>query len=566
MRFILLGSLLSLLCGSALHAAKPIAKIAVIANPYLTTLPAKQIKDENGRVRSHVASASKRGIEKSISVVNRLKPDAVVVLGSLTWSGSKADHQLISQNLNKLTIPFFTVPGHRDRLAGSLEEYHKHFQMQDASKSLQTVNGVSLVFAEDLHSQPAMATKRIQQQLAKTQNAKAALLFADHDGHSVRSKLTPNDKAFWQTIEHKQIAAQIEPTRYGHQLRYTNTLPIWTVGSSGWSGRDAVTLISVYEDHIDMQQVGAPGQPSFALSIPNPVNKPRMKAAKDDQYGCPSYSLDLAAKPEFTFALIADPQFDRETNRATLINKSKAIIAELNRLNPAMVFVAGDLVNNNLPEEWKLFNELFSKLKPNKVVVPGNHDVLFNYNFIEKSYSSAPKDKPKYAELVKKALVEAKKEGYTGPAALFEKYTKSKPQQRIEHKNCAFITVPFLTQRADTEQIAFLRQALNQSKNNDHVFVIAHYPSLNVFGNNVQPKLGGEEVLSLLLEHRVTGYLFGHRHRNGFHFHERTAHVLTDNCYTIHLLHVFKDRVILGRKRVGSPLYEKLTIRSPRMK
>ncbi|MGZ0169193.1 MAG: hypothetical protein ACKVHE_06535 [Planctomycetales bacterium] len=70
--------------------------------------------------------------------------------------------------------------------------------------------------------------------------------------------------------------------------------------------------------------------------------------------------------------------------------------------------------------------------------------------------------------------------------------------------------------------------------------------------------------MSLLHEHRVTGYLFGHRHRNGFRMHERTTHVLSDNCGSIHLLHVFPDRVVVGRKRVGTPLYEKLTIPSPR--
>ncbi len=96
------------------------------------------------------------------------------------------------------------------------------------------------------------------------------------------------------------------------------------------------------------------------------------------------------------------------------------------------------------------------------------------------------------------------------------------------------------------------------------VSVVAHYPSLPAFGNNLQPQLGGTEVLSLLQEHRVTGYLFGHRHRNGFRMNESTAHVLTDNMLSIHILHVFPDRIVLARKRVGAPLYEKLTIPSPR--
>ena len=159
---------------------------------------------------------------------------------------------------------------------------------------------------------------------------------------------------------------------------------------------------------------------------------------------------------------------------------------------------------------------------------------------------------------------EAEKEGFTGPTALYEKYTGAKPRGLIEHQDCAFITVPFLTMRADAEQIDFLRQQLETSKDKRHVFVVAHYPSLPAFGNNLQPELGGTEVLTLLSKHRVTGYLFGHRHRNGFRIHERTAHILTDNMTTLHLFHVFPDRIVVGRKHVGAPLYETLTIPSPR--
>ena len=130
----------------------------------------------------------------------------------------------------------------------------------------------------------------------------------------------------------------------------------------------------------------------------------------------------------------------------------------------------------------------------------------------------------------------------------------AKPRQLIEHRDCAFITVPFLTTRADPEQLEFLRETLKRTRGKQHVFVVAHYPSLPAFGNNLQPQLGGTDVLSLLHEHRVTGYLFGHRHRNGFRMHERTAHVLTDNMLSIHLLHVFPDRIILGRKRVRCSL------------
>ena len=543
---------------------EPIAQIAVISNPYLTTLPASEIKDESGRVRDFLAKTAPESMEKTVALVNQLEPDALVVLGSLTWSGSESDFSALDKYFSHIDVPSIFVPGHRDQLDGSLDNYRRVFGNRDAMDEVKSIKGVTLAFASDLHVDPNAATERLEQQLLENTESKAVLLFTSRDRTMGRSQLLPTHQRFWKLVKDHHLSVQFEPTRYGHTLGYENSLPTWTVGSNGWSTRGAVTLVRVFNDRIEIAQIADPNQPAFSLSVPNTVNAPRMTTVADDPFGCPSYSDDLALEPDFSFALVSDPQFDRETNRDYLIKKAEAAIVELNRLNPAMVFVAGDLVNNNLPEEWEMFNRVFSKLKPPRHVVPGNHDVLFNYDFMEQSYSSAAEKNPEYASLVKEALATAEKDGITGPAALYEKYTGSKPRQLIEHRDCAFITIPFLTTRADPEQIEFLREQLDRTKEKKHVFVIAHYPSLSAFGNNVQPQLGGTEVLSLMHEHQVSGYLFGHRHRNGFRLHERTAHVLTDNMLSIHLLHVFSDRIILGRKRVGAPLYEKLTILSPR--
>lgn len=564
---ILFCSITAILCLSECGKAERIARIAVISNPYITKLPPKEIKDENGSVRDFLAATGPPSMKKTVELVNAVRPDALVVMGSLTWSGSDEDMAAFAEYFRQIKVPTHVVPGHRDRLSGSLDAYQRLFGKVDATNNVRNVNGVRLAFAGDLHTDPDAASARLRSQLDGDSDSaprKGVLLFAARDRSMPRSKLTPKHEAFWKLVDDQNIAVQIEPTRYGHQIGYENTLPLWTVGSTAWSARGAITLIDVFDDHIELAEISTATERSFSLTVPNPVRAPRMKSVADDEFGCPSYSADLATKPDFSFALVSDPQFDRAKSREYLIQKAKAAIAELNRLNPQFVFVAGDLVNNNLPEEWELFNEIFASLKPPKHVVPGNHDVLFNYDFVEQSYSSAPEKNPEYAAIVKQALAAAKQDGLTGPAALYEKYTGSKPRQVIEHGNCAFITVPFLTTRADREQIDFLRRELERMGDKRHVFVVAHYPSLPAFGNNLQPKLGGTEVLSLLQEHRVTGYLFGHRHRNGFRMHERTAHVLTDNMLSIHLLHVFPDRVVVGRKRVGSPLYEKLTVVSPR--
>jgi len=545
-------------------AEEPLARIAVVSNPYITTLPAAEIKDEFGGLRDFLAKTGPDSMKKTVSLVNSLRPSAFVVLGSLTWSGSDGDFAAFAEYFDQIDVPKYTVPGHRDRMAGSLAGYERAFGKYDARDSLRTVKGVHLIFTSDLHADPDAATNRLGKQLTEAGAAKAVLLFDEVNRTMGRSKLTPTHKNFWELIERHHVAGKLSPTRYGHALGYVNTLPTWTVGSTGWSTRGAVTLLNVFADRVEMAEVSEPSNMAYSLTVPNPVTSPRMLPVADDPFGCPSLSEDLKENPDFTFALISDPQFDREANRATLIKKAEATIQDLNRLNPALVLVAGDLVNNNLPEEWKMFNEIFAELKPPTHVVPGNHDVLFNYDFMEASYSTASEKKTEYAKIVKQALADAAKEGFTGPTALFEKFTGAKPRQLIEHGDCAFITVPFLTMRADAEQIEFLKEQLERSKDKRHVFVVAHYPSLSAFGNNVLPQFGGTEVLSLLHEHGVTGYLFGHRHRNGFRMHERTAHVLSDNCQSIHLLHVFRDRVVVGRKRVGTPLYEKLTIPSPR--
>jgi 3',5'-cyclic AMP phosphodiesterase CpdA len=554
-----------LLPGSLLGDDQPLATIAVISNPYITTLPGDQVRDERNSVRDYVPKLARESMEKTVALVNQLKPDALVVQGSLTWAGTAADFAAAAKYLDRIEVPVMTTPGHWDRRAGSLDSYRKAFGKLDVEGTVKSVNGVQLVFARDVYSDPDGASPRIEEQLSAIDSAKAVLLFSGKgDGEFARTNLTPTHEAFWKLVKDRKIAVRFDPIRYGHRILYENTLPVWAVGSTAWSERGSVTVVRVFADRVDIAQIRDPEQPVFSVSVPNPVSAPRLPRVEDDPYACPSFSADLATKPDFTFALISDPQFDRERSRETLIQKAEAGVRELNLLKPELVLVAGDLVNNNLPEEWALFKKVFSGLKPKLEVVAGNHDVLFNYDFVEQSYSSAPQQKPEYAALVKEALATAKQEGFDGPTALFEKFTGAKPNRIIEHREAAFITVSFLTMRADKLQIDFLKKALEQTKEKKHVFVVAHYPSLPAFGNNVQPQLGGDEVLSLLKQYRVTGYLFGHRHRNGFRMHDGTAHVLSDNMGSIHLLHVFPEKIVIGRKSIGVPLYSKLTIPATR--
>ncbi|MBA63223.1 MAG: hypothetical protein CMJ76_12770 [Planctomycetaceae bacterium] len=549
---------------SQTHAEQPILTIAVVSNPYITTLEPNEIKDERGSVRDFLAKTGPDSFSKAVNLINRLNPDAVVIQGSLTWSGSADDFAAARKYIDQISVPVYTMPGHRDHSDGTLDNYHHVLGQLDADKTLNSVKDVSLVFASDLHGHPDSSTERIRKQLSKVSQAKAVILFADREGELKPSNLKADHQPFFSLVNDFKVALRFDPTRYNYEVQCENTLPVRLVGSLAWSERGSVALVRVYQDRIEVAQVTDPAQPIFSLVVPNPVSRPRLPRIENDAYQCPSYTRDRAAKPDMTFALISDPQFDRKVNRDLLIERANAGIKELNRFAPDVVCVSGDLVNNNLPEEWMLFRQHFDRLKSPLEVVAGNHDVLFNYDFVESLYASASKNAPEYAKLVSIAVKNAGDEGYVGPTALFEKYTGRKPDRIAEYGETAFILISFMTQRADDHQMQFLRDALEKTKNHKHVFVVAHYPSLPDFGYSLQPQLGGDEVLSLLHQYRVTGYLFGHRHYNGIRIHDRTTHVLSDNMQTMHLFHIFQNRITIGRKRIGSPLYERLTIPSTR--
>lgn len=572
MKSLMIALLASFVACSVLAAApiadaddEPLATIAVIANPYLTTLPKEAIRDETGRLRDFLADTGRPSMERTVKLVNQLQPDAMVVLGSCTWSGREQDFTAFTAYLDRIEAPVFVTPGHRDLLDGKADVYRRAVADRDVSDQVRRVGDVALAFSSSLHTESRAACRRLAEQLASPDIAKrTVLLFAARDRTMGASQLPQHAEAFDALTASHSIALRVEPSRYAHRVDQQRTLPVWTVGSTAWTTRGAVSVLRVFRDRIEAAEIARLDAPAFRLTVPNPKTADRLTPPEQDPYQCPTYSQDLGQQPDFTFALVSDPQFDREAGRQYLIDKAERAIAELNRLRPAMVFVSGDLVNNNLPEEWKLFKRVFDKLEPPCHFAPGNHDVLFNYDFVESSYASAPQKRPDYARIVAQAVREAKAEGLVGPAALFQKHTGAKPQQRIEHRDAAFVIVPFLTTRADAPALDYLRTQLNATSGKRHVFVVAHYPALPAFGNNVQPQLGGDQVLAMLREHRVTSYLCGHRHRNGFQIHQGTAHVLADNMLTLHLFHVFADRIVIGRKTVGSPLYERLTIDAAR--
>ena len=101
---------------AVVNAEDPIAQIAVISNPYITTLDPQEIKDENGSVRDFLAKAGPESMVRMAALVKQIKPDALVVLGSLTWSGSESDLNAFAEQLSPIEVPTLVVPGHRDEI------------------------------------------------------------------------------------------------------------------------------------------------------------------------------------------------------------------------------------------------------------------------------------------------------------------------------------------------------------------------------------------------------------------------------------------------------------------
>ena len=59
--------------GARAVADEPIATLAVISNPYITTLPANEIKDERGSVRGFLAKTAPDAMSKAVDLMNRVE-------------------------------------------------------------------------------------------------------------------------------------------------------------------------------------------------------------------------------------------------------------------------------------------------------------------------------------------------------------------------------------------------------------------------------------------------------------------------------------------------------------
>ena len=82
----------------------------------------------------------------------------------------------------------------------------------------------------------------------------------------------------------------------------------------------------------------------------------------------------LQGKPEFTMAVIADPQFHGKSGRGA--ENFRHVVAEVNEQKVDLVLFPGDLVEKGSREMFLVFRDIADKLTMPYFVVPGNHERL----------------------------------------------------------------------------------------------------------------------------------------------------------------------------------------------
>jgi predicted phosphodiesterase len=417
--------------------------------------------------------------------------------------------------------------------------------------------------------------------LHKVDGAKAVLMVGGPEVRAISDpkSATAAQKAYWRAVHGHKVAAKLTGG-HSHTVTLADSLPTWSVPSSGWSysPKFHVALITVYEKRIELSLEREAGQPRQVLVIPNPVAAGRLPTAAQDKFGVPTYSEDLARKPRLTFAQLSDSQFDDGTvprygARYTSDEVMNTLaVKQVNRLKPAMVFMTGDLTNKNTETEWKTFKRIYGALQPPLHAMPGNHDTLYDRMKLDRKTLGDLLESGQKNWSLADMLAGKKSANRT---ALFSHFTGKKPYYAVEKNGCVFLCLNTGVASVDPEQLKWLRAELERTKDAKHVFVLGHYPVLTAFGGNVRNS-ESRIILSLLKKYKVAAYLSGHRHRYNYRMHEGVMHILCDClCWgeycSYQVYHVFDDRIIACWKPIfradgNRPLYERVEFPEPRFK
>lgn len=195
----------------------------------------------------------------------------------------------------------------------------------------------------------------------------------------------------------------------------------------------------------------------------------------------------------FTFVQICDTQLGIGGYNHD-VNTFSIAVKQINDLQPNLVFICGDLVNNPNDSTYSDFKDIVSGFDMPCYYAPGNHDV-----------GIVPTDS----------------------TLSYYRKTIGKDYFSINHKGCSFIVTNSQLWRSDLENESvkhdnWFNETINNIENDNMVFVIGHYPlffnSIDEKDNiNAIPLLKRKELIETFKNNNVVAYLGGHVHSNVTH-------------------------------------------------
>ncbi|MHC4874504.1 MAG: metallophosphoesterase [Planctomycetota bacterium] len=546
---------------------KPLGRIAVIGPTHMTSLPAKEIREpakkgKKGKDRSWIKDRVGPNFDKVAKLIETIKPDALVINGSLTWTGSESDYKELLPYLAKIKVPYYLNSGDRDlQNDPALETVRKVFgDKYMGGKSLK-LKGLNFIFiepaAKENYSKCVSAVKSL---LDNTAEDETVILVGGSDLGRYGSAEVK--KQYNEILADKRVTVRV-PTSNSNRVSGEISKLSWSPPATGWSGGAmGVSLINIYKEKLVMENIFDLTQASMGLT----VNRKKTEG-KGKKGLLPQHQEMLDKNPELTIIQLADPQIGFPKVKSNEAQFQRAV-NEINQLKPAHLLITGDLVHMNVEEEWDAYVRVMNSIKVPFYNLPGNHDVLNIYDgFIEAMYRDSAKKRPEAAKKSKELGEKIKAEGGgDGPLRIFTKYTGEKRSRfTIEDKGSVFICIPTFTQKFEDDDLNWLEQELKRTESAKHAFVVTHYPILPRFGNNVLPDKGGDKFLALMKKYKVAAVLTGHRHRFAYYKQDVTMHIICNRPHAQYLIyHIFADRIVLGAKPVGRKICEYLEFLEPR--
>jgi len=476
-------------------------------------------------------------LEAAVSQLNLLKPDTVFLAGPLTEAGNMDEHKQLAGVLEKLQPPVqMAYPSERE--AGRFPKVKDFAFVRDGIGFLACPNREAWESrAKNLSKKGAKELVLFMSEIPATRSQTALVPFPKwYAEHNVTLVLGLNGSAdkFYRAGKTTVIAVQ--------SLNARNSLD------------GSYAFCSVYGNRIEVQmrvrgftsmptQVQLQDQNFYFAVVPRASNASAGTSAQvvDE---LPAWLGD----PEFTFAVVGDPQVDyvRKKREDVLFSYGTYDYSSLPHFadelghitahRPEVLVVPGDLTNYNNPIEWEWLMRHLRQLRDMKLfLVPGNHDWVRRPEGVEEFYG------------------------------LFEKHTGQKAYQVLDHKLARFVgfaysekgqkeSPAFASRTMAEKEFAFVENALRSSPK-EYSFLLNHFQICEWAEQ-------WSRISEMLTQHKVSAWFAGHRHTNLNHPISRSGTIevifpgLVKNYGGLqcgyYLVHVYPDKLVYRFKPMAT--------------